>query len=221
MKPIELWRYEARRAGLPALLGPPLLASAILLLAVFGGALGSAEGNTRRLLLSALEAGVPLLAGVAAATLPGRDATAELRLTIPGGYRPALIRRLAVTLGSTALSAVTVSSALMLSGWWDFAYSGPAGQLVWLAPSVWLAALGFCCAAALGGTVPATSIVAAVWVAEQLSSGPLRLFATTTWPDAEGWPLNRAALLATALPLVATGWLLLGNSERVLRGEPG
>ncbi|GGO71786.1 hypothetical protein [Nonomuraea cavernae] len=228
MKPVDLWRHEARRAGLPALLGPPVLAVLILLLATFGARLGSREENTRWMLMGALEMGVPLLAGVAAATLPGRDPVAELRLAIPHGYRPALLRRLAVTLGCTAACAVVVCAALMASGWWTFAYGGAAGQLVWLAPALWLAALGFFAAAALRSTAAATSLVAFVWTGEQLFSGALadnpayrllHLFATTSY-GSNDWPVNRLFLLATAVPLAFGGWLLLGNTERVLRGEP-
>ncbi|WP_188186714.1 hypothetical protein [Nonomuraea sp. SYSU D8015] len=228
MKPVDLWRHEARRAGLPALLGPPVLAALIQLLAVFGASLGSGEENTRWFPMSALEMGVPLLAGVVAATLPGRDPVAELRLAIPHGYRPSLLRRLAVTLGCAALCALAVSVTLMASNWWTFPYGGAAGQLVWLAPALWLAVLGFCSAAALRSTAAATSLVAFVWTGEQIFGGALadntayralHLFATTSW-GSDGWPLNRLVLLSTALLLAVVGWLLLGNAERVLRGEP-
>ncbi|MER6946714.1 hypothetical protein ABT294_22040 [Nonomuraea sp. NPDC000554] len=227
MKPLDLWRYEARRAGLAALLGPPVLAVLTLLLAVFGTRLGSRVENTRWFLMGALEMGVPLLAGVVAASLPGRDPAAEIRLSVAHGYRPALLRRLAVALGCTALCALTVSAALMASGWWTFEYGGLAGQLVWLAPALWLAAVGFFAAAALRSTAAATSLVGIVWTGEQLIGGTLsdngtyrllHLFATTSrLPD---WPVNRLFLLSTALAMVAGAWFLLGNAERVLKGEP-
>ncbi|MGN9839881.1 hypothetical protein ACTMTI_17320 [Nonomuraea sp. H19] len=227
VKPVDLWRHEARRAGLPALLGPPALAAFTLLLAVSGAWLGSREENTRWFVMCALERGVPLLAGVVAATLPGRDAVTELRLAIPHGHRAALLRRLAVALGCGALCALAVSVALMASGWWRFEYGGAAGQLVWLAPALWLAALGFFGAVALRGTAAATALVAFVWTGEQLFGGGLadnpayrvlHLFATTSW-ESDGWPLNRLFLLLTALPPAVGAWLLLGNAERVLRGE--
>ncbi|GAA3307993.1 hypothetical protein [Nonomuraea dietziae] len=64
------------------------------------------------------------------------------------------------------------------------------GQLVWPAPALWLAALGFFAAAALRNTAAATSPVAFVWTGEQLFGGALadnaahrllHLFANTSW----------------------------------------
>lgn len=45
-----------------------------------------------------------------------------------------------MTLGWTAACAVVVSVALMAIGLWTFAHGGAAGQWVWLAPALWLAA---------------------------------------------------------------------------------
>ncbi|MFC4008777.1 hypothetical protein ACFOY2_16215 [Nonomuraea purpurea] len=50
------------------------------------------------------------------------------------------------------LCALMVPAVLMVSGWWTFAYSGVVGQLVWPAPMVCLAALGFLGSVALRGT---------------------------------------------------------------------
>lgn len=224
MKPLDLWRHEARRAGLPALLGPPVLAVLILLLTLFGTRLGARVENTDRFALLALEAGIPLLAGVAAAALPG-DPLSELRLTVPRGYRAAVLRRLAVMLGVAALSALTVSVVLMATGRWWFGHTGPTGQLLWLSPMLWLATLGLLTAAALRGTAAATSVVGAVWTVELggLLSGHgwHRFFTTSAWPaDPAGWPVSRLVLLSTAVPLAVGAWLLLGNAERVLGGDP-
>ncbi|MFC4060095.1 hypothetical protein ACFOWE_17460 [Planomonospora corallina] len=228
MKPVDLWRHELRRAGPAALLGPAVLALLLGLLAVFGERLGSREGTTAAFLLGGVEAGVPLLAGVTAAWLPRRDPVTELRLTLPGGHRAAVLRRLALTTGWTALCALVLSSLLMAAGWWDhLPYGRPAGQLVWLAPALWLTALGLLAAAALRDTGAATTVVTAVWAAELLFPSLLddpvlrafHLFATVHGADAADWPVNRLVLLSTALPLAAAAWLLLGDAERVLRDE--
>ncbi|MFI6600605.1 hypothetical protein ACIBHX_30540 [Nonomuraea sp. NPDC050536] len=212
MRPIALWWHEARRAGLGALLGPPVLAAPLLL------GIGPFP-------MAVLEAGFPLLAGVAAAMVPGRDPAAEVRLAIPRAYRLAMLRRLAVVVGCAGACSAAVTAALMLTGRWTFAYGGPAGHLVWLAPALWLAAFGFCCAVVLRGTVAATSLVGFVWAGELLGgrslAGELRLFAGP-FPEADlaWWPANRAILLGTAVLLCAVAWIRLGDSERVLGGEP-
>ncbi|MCG5221050.1 hypothetical protein [Streptosporangium sp. KLBMP 9127] len=229
MKPIALWAHEVRLAGLPALLGPPALAVLIVLLILFDPLLGSPDARTVMFLMILVEAGFPLLAGMAAASLPSRDPTVELRLTLSGGYRPVLLRRLAVSIGWCALCALAVTAPLASSGWWNPAYGGPAGQLVWLSPLLWLSGLGLLAAVALRNSAAAGSVVAFVWTLEQVVAGPLQenvvsrllyLFATTRGAASEGWAGNRLTLLATALLLVLAAWFLLHDPERVLEGEP-
>ncbi|PZG50967.1 hypothetical protein C1I98_09595 [Spongiactinospora gelatinilytica] len=226
MRPIALWAHEVRRAGLPALLGPLVLVAAMLLLAALGTRIGSAQENTRWFLMGAAEMGLPLLTGIAAATLTGRDRAAELRLTCPSAYRVAVARRVAVVMCWAAVCAAGCSVLLMATGWWDPAFTGPDGQLVWLAPAVWTTALG-ACSAAMSRSVPAaTTLVGFLWTFQQIfaeflvEDRVLRhvfLFATTRGPVPD-WPANRLTLLATALPMGLAAWVLLGRPERILRG---
>ncbi|MEX5710889.1 hypothetical protein AB1484_21930 [Parafrankia sp. FMc6] len=83
MRPLTLWRYEARRAGWAALLGPPL-AVALGVSAALGNALPG-DATTARILLGALEMAVPLAAAVGCASLVGRDPAVELQLAAPAG----------------------------------------------------------------------------------------------------------------------------------------
>ncbi|MCC5581322.1 hypothetical protein IMZ11_37530 [Microtetraspora sp. AC03309] len=231
MKPLELWTHELRRAGPATLVGPPALVLLMAVLAIFGARLGSRESNTAFMLLASLEMAIPLMTGMAAASSLGRDHAVELQLTMPVGYRSTLLRRLAVTVGWTGLCALAGSALLAVGGWWELVPGAPRGlavQLTWLAPALWLAALGLLASAAFGGTVAATTTVAFVWVAEQVFAGPLQaslpsrllyLFATTRGTVPDDWTANRIVLLCTAIPLVAAAWLLLGHAERVLGGE--
>ncbi|MEU8268140.1 hypothetical protein AB0B89_13315 [Sphaerisporangium sp. NPDC049002] len=231
MKRFDLWSHEIGRAGPAALVMPPALVLLTGLLALFGTRLGSLEGNTAWMLLGAVEAGFPLMTGIAAASLIGRDPAVELQLTLPSGYRVTLLRRLAVTSGWAALCATAATALFMATGWWDVVPGTPgglAGQLTWLAPTVWLTALGLLAAAAFRSTVAATTTVAMVWLLEQVVGDVLRgnavtrslyLFATSHGAGADDWSVNRVTLLVTAMALLAAAWPLLGDAERVLGGE--
>lgn len=231
MRSLDLWSHEMKRAGPAALLAPPALVLLVVFLVAFGTRLGSHEGNTARFLMTILETGIPLLAGIAAASLIGRDRAVELQLTLQMGYRSTLLRRLAVMVGWTALCALVVSALLVVTGWWDLlpaASHGLAGQLAWLSPMLWLTALGLLVAAALRSAAAATAIVSFVWLFEQMlahlfqESLMLRLFhmfATTYGTAPDEWLPNRLTLLATALLLAAAAWPLLGDAERTLGGE--
>jgi hypothetical protein len=231
MKSLDLWSHEVRRAGPAALLAPPALVLLIVLLTTFGTRLDSREGNVAWFLLGALETGIPLVAGLAAVSLVGRDRTVELRLTLPVGYRSTLLRRLVVTVGWAAFCALAASALLITTGWWDLTPGAPGaltGQLTWLSPLLWLSALGLLAAVTLRSTTAAASVVAFAWVFEQVFSSVLResavsrllyLFPTTRWGAVGEWLPNRLTLLSTALLLVATAWPLLGNAERTLEGE--
>lgn len=233
MTPLALWRYEIRRAGWAALLTPPACAASILLLAALqaGTTSGGEDVATARTLQAVLEMAMPLAAGVGAASLVGHDPAAELALSVFRSYRTTLLRRLAVTFGCAAVIAVGTSAVLTASGWW---YRWPLapppllGQLTWLAPTLWLGGLGFLLGALLRSPAAAGALVAAVWIAEQAMAGAmqervwsrlLHLFATTRGRDEAYWLANRVVLLATGAALLTAGWLLLANSERLVRED--
>jgi hypothetical protein len=223
VRPIELWRYEVRRAGWTALLTPPVATAALVLLALLDGG-----ADTDRNLLAALEMALPLAAGVGAASLVGRDPAVELQLTVRTSYRSTLLRRLTVTLGWAAILAVLLVGVLVTTGWWPESREVPSGQLIWLAPTLWLGGLGFLAGAALRSPAAAGGLVTTWWIVQQIFSSllldrdwsrPLYLFATTRGGAPEDWTANRITLVATALVLGGLGWVLLGRTERLLRGE--
>jgi len=222
VKSIDLWRYEVRRAGWTALLTPPVATAALVLLALL-----DSSPDTGRGLLAALEMAIPLAAGVGAASLVGRDPAVELQLSVPTPYRSTLLRRLAVTLGWAALLAVLVAGVVVATGWWPPGHGVLGGQLIWLAPTACLGGLGFLAGAAFRSPAAAGGLVATYWIVEQLFSGLqdnhvfrlLYLFATIRGTVPADWTANRLALLTTALACGVLGWLLLGRTERLLRGE--
>lgn len=229
MNLLPLWRYEARRVGRATLLAPALLTAVVA-----GGALLASHppraGTVAHALLFAVEMGVPLATGVGVASLMGRDPALELQLTVPTGYRRTLLRRSALAAGAGCLVAFVVCVVLVAGGWWSRlprSHGALLGQLTWLSPTCWLAALGLLAGAALRAPAAAAAVVVAPWLAEQLLapqvqahpwSRLLYLFATTEGGDAD-WLANRAALIGCAVPLLAAGWLLLSRPERLLTGE--
>lgn len=229
MKPLTLWRYERRHTGWTALLAPPTTVAAIILLAVLNPQ--STDTATARTLLSALEMGVPLAAGIGAAALVGRDPAVELHLSLPTPYRVTLVRRLVITLGWAAVVALLVAGALLVTGWWARwpANHGPlVGQLTWLAPTCCLGAIGFLAAVALRGPGAAGGVVATLWIFEQIFadvvqedrwSRLLYPFATTRGAVAADWAENRITLMTVALVLAVLAWLLLGRTERLVHGD--
>lgn len=229
MRPLPLWRYEIRRAGWAAVLAPPLVAAVAALLAVVDS--GAEQGGVTRNLFATLEMGLPLVAGIGAASLVGRDPAAELQLTVPTPYRATLLRRLAVVVGWTALTALLIAAILLAAGGWDDrpqAHGAVVGQLVWLAPTLWLAALGFLAGAAFGSPAAAAGLVAVLWILEQTFPGAVQehrwsrllyLFATNRGAVPADWTGNRLTLLATAIVLGSAAWLLLRRIERLVRGE--
>jgi hypothetical protein len=232
MRPLSLWCHEVRRAGWAALLTPPVLAVLVLGIAIDGAVrLDQPSRDTARILQSLLEMALPLAAGVGAGSLVGRDAAIELQLTMPTAYRATIVRRLVVTAGWVTAIALAAGAAMVASGWWHrwpAAQSALAGQLTWLAPTVFLAGLGLLVGALSSSPALATSVVAAVWVFQQAAAVPMQenrwtrpfyLFATTRGAADQDWAGNRLALLAAGAAMTLIGWLLLRRPIGLLTKE--
>jgi hypothetical protein len=231
MTPIALWRHEVRRTGWAALVTPSVCAAFVVLLAVLQAGSGN-DVAVARTLQAVLEMGMPLAAGVVAASLVGRDVAVELQVSVLREYRTTLLRRLMITLAWTAVVAGGTTVALMVSGWWNIWPLAPEpalGQLTWLAPTVFLGGLGFLLGAYLRSPAAAGGLVAGVWLAQQLLAGAMQawvgsrlvfLFATTRGSGAD-WLANRLVLLASGAALLVAGWLVLARAERLVGGEDG
>lgn len=228
MRPLPLWRHEARRAGWAALLTPPLAVAAPVLVAVIDAAGTTSDRDIAQTLFAALEMAAPLAAGIGAASLVGRDPVAELLLSLPTGYRSTLLRRLSITVGWTALVAVLLAGSLLATGWWarwPANHGALLGQLTWLAPALGLAALGFLAGVVFRGPAAAGGLVAACWIFQQLFADAVQehhwsrllyLFATTRGAVPADWTANRLTLIGAAGVLGVLAWLLLGRTERLL-----
>jgi hypothetical protein len=226
VRPLTLWRYEARRAGWAAVLGPPIAVAAGL-----AAALASPQQEdigTARILLGGLEMAVPLAASVACASLVGRDPAVEVQLAAPTPYRATLLRRMAVILGWTAAVAALTAVVLIATGWWARwpANHGPiVGQLTWVAPTLGLSGLGFAAGAVFRSPAAAGALVTTVWAVQQFFADLaqdhrpgrlLYLFATTRGAVPGDWLANRLALVAAAAAFVGLALVVLGRSERLI-----
>jgi hypothetical protein len=229
VRPITLWRYEVRRAGWAAVLGPPL-AVALGIAAAFAYPEPSGT-TTARILLGGLEMAVPLAAAVVCSALIGQDPAREIQLTAPTPYRITLLRRMTVVLIWTAVVAALTAAVLIVTGWWarwPQNHGAFAGQLTWLAPTVGLSGLGFAAGAVLRSPAAAGAIVTTVWAIQQFFGDAVQehppgrllyLFATTRGAVPGEWTANRITLLGTGAVLIALALVLLGRPERLISEE--
>ncbi len=225
---MALTRYELR------LLGGLGLATPALALLLFGGMallmgfLGANGAQVARVLVAALELGLPLAAGVVAATVAADDPAVDLQLALKTRYRGTLARRLVVLALWTALIAFLWTSALHTTGLWELWVPEPffAGQLVWLSPLLWFVAAGALLSLTLGRTTGG-AILGGLWAFENLFRGsflteewlrPEFLFATTYAAGADFWLTNRLALISTALLMGVVVWALSSRTESFARG---
>ncbi|PZR99332.1 MAG: hypothetical protein DLM69_07465 [Candidatus Chloroheliales bacterium] len=222
----ELWRYELRRIGWLALVGPPLALMGIGLLALVANQLGHAD-QVARILTTSLDV-LPLVGGVAAATAVSADEALELQLSLPTTFRTTIIRRLALSLGWTGLLAFASTLALSVNGSLRGANSLLGDQLTWLAPLLWLVGVATALSLGLRAAVVGSGLIAVLWVVEQVLKDlfaaipwlePLWLFERWQPQQAMQWGFNRFVLLASAAALLGLAYWLLGRPERLLKGD--
>jgi hypothetical protein len=227
VRPLTLWRYEARRAGWTAALGPPLA----IVLGAIAALVNPFALDKARILLGGLEMAVPLAAAVACASIVGRDPAVELQLSAPTPYRVTLLRRVAVALGWAAAVAAAAAVVLITTGWWERwpANHGPfVGQLTWIAPTLGLSGLGFAAGCLFRSPAAAGALVTTVWAVQQFFGGAaqqsrpgrlLYLFATTRGAEPGDWTANRLTLAGTGAALIALALVVLGRKERLIGEE--
>jgi hypothetical protein len=220
--------YEARVIGTWVLALPPF-AGALFVIAAGTMAYKQAHPlDIQHMAMTGLEGGLPLVAGIALASIAAQDAALEVQLTMPLAYRRTMMRRFALVLGLTAL--LEAGAVLVLATAWPWALSqgDDAYLLAWLPTLLWFGGWGALLALLLRSRAASVAILGVAWVIELAFHGifpqyawttPLYVFATMFSPAAPFWLANRIELLATAALLFAAVWLYLGNAEWRLHGE--
>lgn len=225
---LDAWRHEARILG-PVLFAIPLgmaLFFAVLTVMMFVGNVN--HSFIASLLIAGIEACLPLTAGILLSTVAVQDASLELLLTMPVAYRAVAFARFLLILGWTLL--VELVATLAMYAFLPGVSPEPlaAGQLTWLAPSLWLAGVGVLLALLLRSRASSGAILGCVWIFQLIFHGyfalkgwtqPWFLFATLYTPAAPFWLANRLELIATALVLLAAAWWFLRSPERRFFGE--
>lgn len=221
-------RYEARILGPVLFLIPPLLALAFAGMTAMLFVGNVVHSFIASLLIAALEACLPLTAGIILSTVAVQDASLELLLTMPATYRGIVFRRFALILGWTLLVELLAALVLYVALPWVPIKPLLAGQLTWLAPSLWLAGVGILLALVLRSRTSSGAILGCLWIFQLTFHGyfalngwtqPWFLFATLYTPGASFWLMNRLELIATALIVLVASWWFLRNPERRFFGE--
>lgn len=179
------------------------------------------------------------MAGLLVATIVGHDAAIELQLTLSSKYRFTALLRIGLIVGWIACVALFSSVFIYhLKDWRIPAQLSTLhvlpqfliGQLTWVAPLLWFAALGFCLALFIRSRSASAAILGGIWIVEAIFYGyfaliawlrPIFLFPTTLAPGIDFWLSDRLELLGIALLFLIIGWLLLYNSEALLQGAAG
>ena len=234
----RLW-YELRIMGKWVILIPPLI---ILSLAFLSAPLAIMHVDHLRIsqvLTASLEMFLPLAAGLVTASIISHDAAIELQLAMPEAYRRTAFRRLCLMISWIGCIAL-LSSVLIyhLRFWrvplqvdsWKVLPQFLIGQLTWIAPLLWFAAVGLCLALLIRSRSASSALLGGIWTIEAIFYGyfatadwlkPVFLFPTTLAPAINFWLPNRFELLGTALALLLLGWLMLLNTEQLLQGTTG
>ncbi len=234
-------RYELQLMGLRVILTPVLVMLSFSLLAVLLEYLKVAPA---RFLSGGLEMILPIATGAVVGTIIMHDPVMELQLTMPTPYRRTSLLRLVLIAGLAACIAL-LSTAIIsaLNQVYLFqpqhAWAGPvqflAQVLAWFATLLWCVGLGFSFSLLFRSRSAAGALLGGIWIAEILFKDyiflsdwlrPFSLFPTTlVYPSkvvpenyVSMWFTNRVEVLATGAALIAIGWLLLHNTEGLLKG---
>jgi hypothetical protein len=220
--------YELRVVGIWMLALPPFVGALFVIVVGMMAYKQAHQLDIQHVEMTVLEGVLPLVSGIALATIAAQDSALELQLTMPRAYRRTVMYRFALVLGLTAL--LEAAAVLVLARAWPWALSqdGIAYLLAWLPTLLWFGGWGAVLALLLRSRAASVAILGVAWVVELTFHGvfpqygwttPLYIYATMFSPAASFWLANRLELLATAALLFAAVWLYLGNAEWRLRGE--
>ncbi len=203
----RLWVQEARRAGPAALALPLLVAVGITALSLALSVSHAASPRSARLVMVLLLGDLfPVTAGLAAATVVGRERVLEMQLTVPTAYRLTVARRLAVLAAGVLVAAGGALAVVEADGQWAHPAQGAAAILVPIGAAALSLGAGAWAAVRLSSTAAASMVVLAVWLA--------RLTILDRYLGQ--WQANRAVLLAAGLVFLTLAWRRLGDPERLL-----
>lgn len=224
---VARWKHELRRLGWAAGCAPALALVAAVAVAALAAGGGSGRSQVSLILLTGLEALLPLAVAMAATSVVANDRARELHLSLPTGYATVLGRRLGVLAGAASVVAVVFAGFVWLAGLW----SGPpviASPLLWAPAAAWLGGLAVFVALLTRSLLLATATTAGVWLGQQLFASdfaahdwarPLHLFPVSRLDAYPGWMLDRLLLTATIAPFAAGVLILLRRPERMLTEE--
>lgn len=224
----ETARNELRVLGPYPFAAPLVVIAGLVAFAALLQARHVSHDFVATLLVAALEACLPLTAGVALAGVAARDTALEVLLTVQTAYRLTTARRAALVLAWVLLLEVMATWVIRVVFPAALPRPGALGILAWVAPTLWLAGAGVLLAYVLRSRSTSSAVLGGLWVAELGFHGyfasygwsqPWFLFATTFAPAAPFWLANRLELIATALLCFVAGWIFLHNAEWRFRSE--
>jgi hypothetical protein len=236
--------YELKLMGKKLFLTPLLiiLISTVLSLWMkYGGHVDPA-----RFLLAVAEIILPLATGIIIGTIIAVDPALELQLTFPrkndatGILRVTLVFVLMMLCALIFISVVDALKLIYLPTFmdtWSPMVRFLVVQMIWFAPLLWCMVVGFCFALLMQSRTAAGALLGCIWVAEIIFKDyialtpwlrPILLFPFTlvafpatsvSYDDYITYGLStRLELLITAVVLFPLGWLLLRNTDRMLKG---
>ncbi|HEX9413856.1 MAG TPA: hypothetical protein VF916_10175 [Ktedonobacterales bacterium] len=239
----RLW-YEVRVAWKLFVFTPLLLLAPVGLLTMVQHFF--LHQSSARLLLASAEILLPMAAGVIVATTLAHDDAIELHLSAVRPYHATSMLRLLLIAGWVACLAMLMLgalAALRLLYLPDFAASlSPVAQvlltqLLWLAPLLWMVALGSALAVLTQQRTASGALLGGIWLLDVvfvevlahtawlrpflLFPATLLLFPATHVSLADFntyWLNTRFELLGTAMALLPFSWLLLHDTEKLLKG---
>ena len=237
---LDRLRYELKLMGKRVILTPILVMIGFALIAIF---LHTRAVDPSRTLSASLEMILPLAAGIVVATITSYDAAIELQLTMPKKYDRTVLRRLIIIFSWTVCIALLSGIIIYTLKLKYIPLSSPSESvalqlltqvLTWIAPLLWLVAIGVCLALLLRSRSASGALIGGIWIFEIIFKDyiaatdwlhPVFLFPTTLLPMVGTipqvyfnlWLTTRLELLGTALVFLLIGWLLLRNPEGLLK----
>lgn len=215
---------EIRILGLSTAVAPPLI------LAVFTF-IGFIASDPPRMFTTGLESGIPLGAGLLAASMLAGETALELQLATPPGFRAAAVWRLGAIVAWSSVVAFVAATIARLTGALN-SWPGPGDPIrdvsIWLPPIVMFTGLGSLLGVALRSRGAAAAVITGFWMAGLalkdwfLGHDYTRVwypFAMSFRPAAEWVAVNRLTVLGIGLLCLVASFAWLGRQEWLLGSE--